>query len=53
MQATGIERHDDVRLNAGNTGEGYAVEQIVRHKNERKETNYVVRWYAYKPDDDE
>lgn len=52
MQATKVERHDDVPLEARNTRDEYVVVRIVRHKHDHEETKYFVRWYSYKPIND-
>lgn len=51
MQATLTESHGDVPLEAGNAGDEYVVEHIVRDKEDHDGTRYVVRWYGYNPAD--
>lgn len=46
MKDAEIERHDDVLLEAGNTGEEYVVERIVLHEDNKKRIRYIVRWYG-------
>lgn len=43
MQATVVERHDNMPLEADNTGDGHVVERTVRHKDDQERTNYLVR----------
>lgn len=42
MQATELERHDDVPVEARNTGDEYVVKRVY-HKDEKDGTKYLVR----------
>lgn len=50
-RATKVERYDDVPLKAGNIGDEYDVECIVRHKDGLEGTTRLIRWHSYRPTD--
>lgn len=52
MQATGVESYDHVQLEGGNTGDGYVVKRNVRHRDDHKESKYLLRRYDNRPADD-
>lgn len=41
MQATEVAHHDDIRLGAGRTGDGYVVECTVRRKDDQEGAQYL------------
>lgn len=47
MQATKVERLDDMPVEADSTGDKYVVERIVCQMDGHKGTSYLVGWYGY------
>lgn len=48
-QATKTDHHDDVQLEADNTGDEYVVERIFHHKDSHETTTSLVQWHGYRP----
>lgn len=46
MQIIEDERHDDMPLEAGDTGDNYVVKRTVRQKSNDEGTRCSVRWYC-------
>lgn len=49
MQEINVKLHDQMPLEADNTGGEYVMERIVRHKNDHEGAEYIVRRYGYGP----